>query len=213
MRASMAYFAGAGTVIAAIVGGVGGGLLIADMISPKSPKQELTLLERRTPPVQAVAGASEPVAYLAAPQPSGPNPATAAAPVPTQANAQADNSASTPTPPVDAAAGSNVAASLAQPVAPATQAAATTQAATREQTATPEQAFAKPRDADAKRTTERRRVDRRQQWTEKRRYQQRPDQELRAVEDRVREETEPRREFAVEPARIESPRIRLFGLE
>ena len=52
MRASMAYFAGAGTVIAAIVGGVGGGLLIADMISPKSPKQaaELTRLERRMSP-------------------------------------------------------------------------------------------------------------------------------------------------------------------
>ena len=51
MRASMAYFAGAGTVIAAIVGGVGGGLLIADMISPKSPKGvEMTRLERRMSP-------------------------------------------------------------------------------------------------------------------------------------------------------------------
>jgi hypothetical protein len=212
MRASMAYFAGAGTVIAAIVGGVGGGLLIADMISPKSPKQELTLLERRTPPapIQAVAGASEPVAYLAPPQPSVA--ASAAAPAPIQANTQADNSASTPAPPVDAAAGSNVAASPAQPAAPTTQAAAHEKTAT-PQTANSEEAYAKPRDADAKRTTERRRVDRRQQWTEKRRYQQRPDQELRAVEDRVREETEPRREFAVEPARIESPRIRLFGLE
>jgi hypothetical protein len=48
---------------------------------------------------------------------------------------------------------------------------------------------------------------------------------LRAVEDRVREETEPRREFrvreetaprrefAVEPVRIETPLIRLFGSE
>ena len=46
MRTSMAYFAGAGTVLAAIVGGVGGGLLIADIVSPKSPKQELSRLER-----------------------------------------------------------------------------------------------------------------------------------------------------------------------
>ena len=38
MRASTAYFAGAGTVIAAIVGGIGGGLLFADMVSPKTPK-------------------------------------------------------------------------------------------------------------------------------------------------------------------------------
>ena len=36
MRASTAYFAGAGTVMAAIVGGIGGGLLFADMVSPKS---------------------------------------------------------------------------------------------------------------------------------------------------------------------------------
>jgi hypothetical protein len=39
MRASTAYFAGAGTVVMAIVAGVSGGLLIADIISPKSPKQ------------------------------------------------------------------------------------------------------------------------------------------------------------------------------
>jgi len=212
MRASMAYFAGAGTVIAAIVVGVGGGLLIADMISPKSPKQELTLLERRTPPapIQAVAGASEPVPYLAAPQPSAP--ASAAARAPIQANTPADNSASTPAPPVDAAAGSKAAVSAAQP------ATATTQAAAREQTATPqtassEEALAKPRDSDVKRTTEKRRFERRQQWTEKRRYQPRQDQELREVEDRVREETEPRREFAAEPVRIERPLIRLFGSE
>jgi hypothetical protein len=224
MRASMAYFAGAGTVIAAIVGGVGGGLLIADMISPKSPKQELTLLERRTPPapIQAAVGASEPVAYLAAPQPSAPNPPAAAAPTP--AMTQADNSASTPAPPVDTAAGSKAAVSPAQPAAPTTQAAAREQTAT-PQTAAAEEAFAKPRDADVKRTTEKRRFERRQQWTERRRYQPRQDQELRDVEEsvrdetgprrefRVREVTEPRREFAVEPVRNETPLMRLFGSE
>jgi hypothetical protein len=211
MRASMAYFAGAGTVIAAIVGGVGGGLLIADMISPKSPKQEQTLLERRTPPpIQAVAGASEPVPYLAPPQPSAPGAAAATAPI--QATTQADNSAATPAPPVDTAAGSKTAVSPAQPAAPLTQAPAREQTAN-PQTVTSEEALAKPRDADVKRTTERRRFERRQQWTEKRRYQPRPDQELREVEDRVREETEPRRQFAVEPVRIERPLIRLFGSE
>jgi hypothetical protein len=221
MRASMAYFAGAGTVIAAIVGGVGGGLLIADMISPKSPKQaaELTRLERRMSPepIQAAAGPSEPVPYLTAPQPAAPSVAAAAVPAPTQPKTQADNSVSTPAPPVDTAAASKAAVSAAQPAAPTTQAAAHEQTATQQtaapQTANSDEAFAKPRDADVKRTTERRRVDRRQQWTEKRRYQQRQDQELRAVEDRIREETEPRREFAVEPVRIETPRIRLFGVE
>src|SRR5258708_20295331 len=104
MRASMAYFAGAGTVIAAIVGGVGGGLLIADMISPKSPKQaaELTRLERRMSPepIQAAAGPSEPVPYLVAPQPSAPNPAPAAASAPTQPKTPAANSPPTPPPPL-----------------------------------------------------------------------------------------------------------------
>jgi hypothetical protein len=65
MRASTAYFAGAGTVIAAIVAGVGEGLVIADIISPKSPKQgtELSRLERRmsSEPIQAASGPSEPV--------------------------------------------------------------------------------------------------------------------------------------------------------
>ena len=32
MRTSMAYFAGAGTVIVAIVAGLGGGLVIANMV-------------------------------------------------------------------------------------------------------------------------------------------------------------------------------------
>ncbi len=77
MRASMAYFAGAGTVIVAIAGGVGGGLLIADMVSPKSPKQgvEQTRLERRMSPepIPAANEPAEPVQYLAASQlpPSG----------------------------------------------------------------------------------------------------------------------------------------------
>ena len=62
MRASTAYFAGAGTVIAAIVGGIGGGLLFADMVSPKTPKQEMTRLEQRmsAQPIQAIAGRRNP---------------------------------------------------------------------------------------------------------------------------------------------------------
>ena len=44
-----------------------------------------------------------------------------------------------------------------------------------------------------------------------RRYRQ--DQELRDVELKVREETESRRAFAAEPARMEMPRIKLFGAD
>ena len=55
--------------------------------------------------------------------------------------------------------------------------------------------------------------ERRQQWADKRRYQARQQQDLREVEEAVREETEPRRQSAIEPVRVETPQIRLFGSE
>ena len=201
MRTSMAYFAGAGTVIAAIVGGVGGGLLIAEMVRPKSPKQgvEQTRLERRTlpAPIAASSAPSEPVQYLSAPllPPSG----AAAAP------AQADNSASKPPQPVDAAAAPQTAAQAPQP------AAAAVQPVTREQTAAADDA-ARTRDGDSRRTVEKRRGERHQHWADRRRHQPRQEQELQAGDERVREEIEPRREFAPEPERATRV-IRLFGME
>ena len=209
MRTSMAYFAGAGTVIAAIVGGVGGGLLIADMVSPKSPKQgvEQTRLERRTSPapIAAASAPSEPVQYLAASQlpPSG----AAAEPVPAPAQTQADNSASKPPQPVDtAAAAPQTAAQAPQPAAAAVQPVA------REQTAAADDAVARTRDGDSRRAVEKRRTERHQHWADRRRHQPRQEQELQAVDERVREEIEPRREFAPEPERGTRV-IRLFGLE
>lgn len=204
MRASTAYFAGAGTVVMAIVAGVGGGLLIADIVSPKSPKQgtEMTRLERRMSPepIQAAPGPSEPVQYLAAPQLSALGAAVAAAPA--QAQTEAGNSQSAGAQPAETAA-------AAQPDAPVPQAA--TPAVAHEQAAAPENALAKARDAEMKRAVEKRKLERRQQWAEKRR--QRQQQELRAVEERVREETGPTQVFAAEPVRIEMPQIRLFGQE
>jgi len=207
MRASTAYFAGAGTVVMAIVAGVGGGLLIADIVSPKSPKQgtEITRLERRMSPepIQAAPGPSEPVQYLAAPQLSALGAAVAAAPA--QAQTEAGNSQSAGAQPAETAA-------AAQPDAPAPQAATpAAQPVAHEQAAAPENALAKARDAEMKRAVEKRKLERRQQWAEKRR--QRQQQELRAVEERVREETGPTQVFAAEPVRIEMPQIRLFGQE
>jgi hypothetical protein len=190
MRASTAYFAGAGTVIAAIVAGVGGGLVIADMISPKSSKQgaEMTRLERRmsAEPIQAAPGPSEPVQYLATPQLSAAVAPVAAAPAQAQAQAEAGNSGSTRAQPAiaqPAVSDAQAATSVAQPAA---------------------------RAAEAKRAMERRRAERRQQWAEKRR--QRQQQEPRAVEQTVREDTEPR-QFAAEPVRMQTPQFRLFGSE
>jgi hypothetical protein len=99
-----------------------------------------------------------------------------------------------------------------------------------EKTAAPREVYARASDADVKRAdAEKRRAERRQQWTDKRRLKQPREQELEAVEARVREVTEPRRirireegeprdlfaeprrrDIFAEPARSETPRIRLF---
>ena len=62
MRASMAYFAGAGTVIAAIGLGLGGGLTIANVMSPHQEKLEQTKLEQRmaAKPIPPSAQADQP---------------------------------------------------------------------------------------------------------------------------------------------------------
>jgi len=223
MRASTAYFAGAGTVLAAIVGGIGGGLLFADIVSPKTPKPELTRLEQRmsSQPIQVKAG-SEPAANPAAPTSTAAAAPTVPAPPPAQTEAKIAPPATPPSDTVAAAAQAAVpvaqpAVSPAQPVVqkqaevPSSQPPAQKQAA-----ASPEDTFAKARDVDIKRAaTEKRRSERRQQWSEKRRYQRRedPDQELREVEAKVREATETRPILASEPVRTESPRIRLFDLD
>jgi hypothetical protein len=222
MRASTAYFAGAGTVVVAIVAGVGGGFVIADMINPKPAKQgiEMTRLERRMSPepIPAAPGQSEPVQYLAAPQPSAPAVAAAAAqtpPPPENAHlpkAETGNSEPAGAKPAEAAAAPQPAAPAPQPAAPAPQAATpAAQPAAQDQAAASENALAKARDADLKRAAEKRKFERRQQWAERRR--QRQQQELRSVEERVREETEPSQAFVAEPVRIEMPQVRLFGPE
>jgi hypothetical protein len=205
MRASMAYFAGAGTIVVAIVAGVGGGLLMADIVSPKSPKQETTLLERRMShePIQAAAAPSEPVPYLSAPQPSASSTTVAAAP----AQTEAANAASTPARTAEAPAAAPPEASASQPATPVVQQVA------HEPTAAPEDVQARARDMDVKRAAEKRKLERRQQWADRRRHQPRQEQDLQAVDEKVREDTEPRRELAAEPAKIEIPLIRLFSPE
>src|SRR6185369_3129820 len=73
MRVSTAYFVGAGTVVVAIAAGLGGGLLLGNIMSPQQPKHpssEVARLEQRAAPqpIPAMAGASQPVPYTAAPQ-------------------------------------------------------------------------------------------------------------------------------------------------
>jgi hypothetical protein len=180
MRTATAYFAGVGTVVAAVAVGLGGGLLISNIVSPHEPRTEMSKLELRmsSKPIPATNNTSEPV-----PQPEA-----------TQTAPPAETVAANPPPPSDTTA----AIQAAQPASP-------------EPAAAPENAFAKARDADVKRVTEKRRAERRQQWTERRLHHQ--DQELRDVEEKVRQETQPRQAFTVEPVRLEMPRIRLFDPE
>jgi hypothetical protein len=197
MRTTTAYFAGVGTVVAAVAVGLGGGLLISNIVSPHEPKTEMSKLELRMSKPIAVSNApSEPVPYLEASQA-----------VPAAANA----AQAQPQPPVAPQSAETVAAASPPPdAAPAIEAA---QLAPLEQTAAPENALAKARDADVKRVTEKRKAERRQQWTERRRHLPRQDQELRDVEEKVREETGLREAFTAEPVRLEMPRIRLFDPE
>jgi hypothetical protein len=224
VRTSTAYFAGAGTVVAAVVVGLGGGLLISNMVNPHSPKTEMTKLEQRmsSQPIPVVNAPSEPVPYVAATQSAASGPVTAATPAEKQQPRETTSAAPAQTQPAEV--------SAPQPAAPVTQAATSEQTKASEtkapetkapETRTTEDAFAKTRGADvmrdadgrreAKRAEEKRKTERRQQWTERRRNMRRQDQELRDVEQKVREETEPT--FAAEPVRMEMRRIRLFDSE
>jgi hypothetical protein len=215
MRTSMAYFAGAGTVLAAIVGGVGGGLLIADIVSPKTPKQELSRLERHVAqqPIPAATTPSEPVPYLSAPQPSAPGTTVAVAPEQPRPPTQTASTAP-PAQPADASQTKQAESPAKQAEAPAPKPAApVVQPVAHELNAAPDDALARARGGEVRRAEGNRKFERRQQWTERRRYKQRQQQELIAVEEKVREDTEPRREYVAEPAKIEMPLIRLFGPE
>ncbi|MGH6708398.1 MAG: hypothetical protein ACREEK_05460, partial [Bradyrhizobium sp.] len=156
MRTSTAYFAGVGTVIAAVVAGLGGGVLISNIVSPHAPKTEMSKLELRMSekPIPAINASPEPAKSEAA------APAKLAEP---QAAENANASAQPAAPPPQAA-------------APVTQAA--TSETNSEPVKTPEAVFAqargsevKPRNADLRREArraaeEKRRAERRQQWAE-----------------------------------------------
>ncbi len=219
MRISTAYFAGVGTVIVAVAAGLGGGYLAANVANQPSG---VSKLERRmsAEPISVAAVQPQPVPravatspdYAPAQEQPQPEPRAEAA-APSGHAAPPTNNARAEEKPV-----SNVAA--VRPVQPTLQPAKSAEQ-TEEKAATPREAFARARDTDVKRAdAEKRRAERRQLWAERRRVQQPREQELEAVEERVREMTEPRRirireesgprEMFVEPARTDTPRIRLF---
>ena len=235
MRTSMAYLAGAGTVVIAITAGLGGGLLIAEIMSPHAPKQEMSKLERRASPEPSASTRDPlvPVPYLAATQAASNGPVVvspasrnaqpalleannssppAAQPAAQTSDVTASNDQAAKSPDASKPESSKLEASklseapASKPSSPAVQ-----PAALREQVSSPDDAYAKARDADMKRA-ERHKSERRQQWADRRRTQQSREQELRDVEERVRAETEPRDDDE-RPVRVEYPQVRLFGAE
>src|SRR4029079_1764675 len=70
MRTTTAYFAGVGTVVAAVAMGLGGGLLISNIVSPHEPRTEMSKLELRmsSKPIPVSNAPSDPVPYVAATQ-------------------------------------------------------------------------------------------------------------------------------------------------
>jgi hypothetical protein len=224
MRTSMAYFAGAGTVVIAIAAGLGGGLTIANIVSPRASNQEMTKLEQRMQadraldPVKDTNQPSQPPSYLAATRPAAGS-TVVQPPVqnPQPSQTEASNPAPQPAQPAaqsETTAANNAAAKPAE-ASPPKPSTSTVQGNSDQQASTSQDAMAKARDADLKRLAEKRKADRHQQWAERRRYREPREHELRDVEQSVREDTEPRytepRYFVGEPARAESPQIRLFG--
>jgi len=187
--------------------GLGGGLLLSHIASPREPKTELSKLELRmsSKPIPVSTAVAEPV-----PQAPATEAIAAAAPVATAPAAPAQVPQATQNAPQSEAPAVTQAAANVPPQNPGPQASNPEPAKeqVKEQPRISD-AFAKARDSDVKRA-ERRRVERRAQWIERRRYRQNQDQELQSVEQRVREETEPRQAFSTEPVRLEMPHIRLF---
>jgi hypothetical protein len=213
MRASIAYFAGAGTVVIAIAAGLGGGLTIANIMSPGPVHQDATKLGQRTSPQPASAAneTQQPLPYLGATQaadnamvlsPTGQTPSQPPAAV---------NGSPPPraTPPATTVANDTAAkpadAPPAKPAAPKVQGNPNQQ-----QPAAPQDAMAKARDADLKHWAEKRKAERHQQWADRRRYREPREQDQRDDEQSMREDPGPRY-FVDEPQRVELPQIRLFG--
>jgi hypothetical protein len=234
MRASTAYFVGAGTIVAAIAIGLGGGIVAGNIMNPVSPKQgpDTSKVAQRADAKPATTDApSERLQYLTGSQAFG---AMVAAPA--QAEAKSDAKAeSKPEAKSEAVKPDTqtTQANAEQPAQQPSQAAAVEppkpppasppqvakpaeRQASTEPSSSSDNAYAKARDSDVKRaTSERRRTERRERWAERRHYDFR---EPRGMRDRtdwddvarnIREDADAR-EVPSRP-RGGFPQIRLFG--
>lgn len=200
MRTSTAFFAGAGTVAIAVAAGLGGGLMIAEGMHPRSQALEQARLARSVP--EAPSPSPTATSYLAATQAAAITPVKVA-PAATETRPVTPVSTD-PSPATQAAAADATAASSA----PAVTQTATAEDVQDKAAAKPEEADLKSRGVERKRAAEQRRAERHRQYVERRR--QRREQDLRAVEQAVREDTTPRA-YAAQPVGMEGPRFSFFG--
>ena len=174
MRASTAYFVGAGSIVAAIAIGLGGGIVAGNIMHPIAPKQgpDTGKMAQRAEPAAAATvttAPSERVQYLTGSQTFG---GVIAAPAQAKDEAKPDvrpdvqaNAEPAPPPPQTAA----VEPPKPAPASPPQVAKPVEQQASTEPASPPDNAYAKARDSDVKRAaSERRRVERRERWTERR---------------------------------------------
>ncbi len=232
MRASTAYFVGAGTIVAAIAIGLGGGIVAGNIMNPIAPKQgpDTSKMAQRAEAAGAPAATTTPserVNYLKGTQAFGAIVATpaqaeakpeikpeAAGPDATPAQANAEP----PAPPPSQAAAVEQSKEQSKPAIASSSKAVKPieQQASADPASSPENAYAKARDSDVKRaSSERRRMERRERWAERRHYDTR---EQRGMRDRtdwddvarnIREDSDSR-DYASRP-RGGFPQIRLFG--
>ncbi|EHR06162.1 hypothetical protein [Bradyrhizobium sp. WSM471] len=233
MRASTAYFVGAGTIVAAIAIGLGGGIVAGNIMNPVSPKQgpDTSKIAQRADAKPATTDApSERLQYLTGSQAFG---AMLAAPAQTEAKSDAKAESNPEAKSEAVKADTQTTQASAPPAQQPSRAAAVEppkpppalppqvakpaeRQASTEPSSSSDNAYAKARDSDVKRaTSERRRTERRERWAERRHYDSR---EPRVMRDRtdwddvarnIREDADAR-EVPSGP-RGGFPQIRLFG--
>ncbi len=224
MRASTAYFVGAGTIVAAIAIGLGGGIVAGNIMNPIAPKQgpDTSKMAQRAEATSVPAQTdtpSERVQYLTGSQAFGTiiaAPAQARNEARPETKTDAQTSQAHPEPPTpQPSQAAAVEPPKPAPPSPPQQAKSIEQQASTEPSASPDNAYAKARDSDVKRAaSERRRVDRRERWAGRHRYESRGattrnPTDWDDIARNVREDSEAR-DYASRP-RGGFPQIRLFG--
>jgi outer membrane biosynthesis protein TonB len=180
MRASTAYFVGAGSIVAAIAIGLGGGIVAGNIMHPIAPKQGPDtgkMAQRAEAATPATTSApSERVQYLTGSQNFGtmiasPAEAQREAKPETKPDVQTTQASAEPaaSPPPQTTAAVEPPKPVPAPSPQATK--PVEQQASTEPASSPDNAYAKARDSDVKRAaSERRRAERHERWAERRRY-------------------------------------------